>query len=56
MIMRDNRAIHEDNHLCFSKVDKISSSSRVGNPFKEAISSSISAAFRGIFAERCVFQ
>jgi hypothetical protein len=47
MIMRDNKGIQEGNHLYFSKVDKTSFFSREGNPFKEEISSFISAGFRG---------
>ena len=47
MIMRDNKGIREGNHLYFSKVDKISFSSREGNRFREEISSFISAGFRG---------
>jgi len=47
MIMKDNRGIQEGNHLYFSKVDRISFSSREGNLFREEISSFISAGFRG---------
>jgi len=56
MIMKDNKGIQEANHLYFSKVDKISFSSREGNRFREEISSFISAGFRGVLLWKVAFM